>query len=192
MSERVFDLFRRSVEAKMAVGEDLAEPIERAAECLIECFLNEGKVLSVGLGPSAALAELFCAQLVHRFEKERPALPAIFLGGDAGRAPALDAAASDLLARPLRALGRSGDILILISSGGSAPALLEALQAAQERDVKVVALLGRDGGQLAPLLGPDDVLLHAAVDSRARVHEIHLLTLFCLSDLIDHKLFGMD
>jgi D-sedoheptulose 7-phosphate isomerase len=194
MSQRVYSLFQRSIEAKMQVGEELAPLTESAADQLVQALLNEKKILVCGNGPSAALAQIFASNLIDRFEKERPGLPAIWLGSNMASYTAIvaDAQHQDVYAKPLRALGQEGDVLVLISSSGNAVNLVQAMGAAHDRGLTVIALTGRDGGELAKRLGPADLELCARVNSRSRIHEIHLLLLYCLCDLIDHKLFGID
>lgn len=194
MSQRVYDLFQKSVEAKMQVGEELAPLIASAADKLVECLLNGKKILVCGNGASAALAQLFCACLLDRYEKERPGLPALWLGSNISTytAIAADTAYGDVFAKPVRALGQEGDVLLVISSSGNANNLVQAIAAAHDRGLGVIALTGRDGGDIASLLDVNDLEVCASVQSRGRIHEIHLLTLFCLCDLIDFSLFGID
>jgi D-sedoheptulose 7-phosphate isomerase len=194
MSQRVYNLFQRSIEAKMQVGEELAPLIETAADRLVQALLDEKKILVCGNGPSAALAQIFAANLTDRFEKERPSLPAIWLGSNMASYTAIvaDAQYQEVYAKPLRALGQPGDLLLVISSSGNAVNLQHAIVAARDRGLAVIALTGRNGGEVANLLVPGDMELRARVNARSRIHEIHLLVLYCLCDLIDHKLFGID
>ena len=99
---------------------------------------------------------------------------------------------SEVFAKPLRALGAEGDVLIAISTSGNSQNMIQAISAAHDRDISVIALTGRDGGDIGSLIGEEDIELRAPVNSRSRIHEIHLLTLFCLCDLIDSQLFGID
>ena len=193
MSQRVYQLFQRSIEAKMQVGEELAPIIEGAADRFVQALLDEKKILVCGNGPSAALAQIFSSNLIDRFEKERPSLPAIWLGSNMASytAIAADSQYHEVYAKPLRALGQPGDLLLVISSSGNAVNLLQAVGAARDRGMDVIALTGRNGGEVGNLLGPTDIELRARVNSRSRIHEIHLLVLYCLCDLIDHKLFGI-
>lgn len=194
MSQRVYTIFQRSIEAKMHVGEELAPAVERAADQIVTALLNERKILICGNGPSAALAQIFASNLIDRFEKERPSLPAIWLGSNMASYTSIvaDANHNEVYAKPIRALGQPGDILIVISSSGNSANLVQAMSAARERAVSVIGLTGRDGGDVSSLLEADDVELCARVDSRSRIHEIHLLLLYCICDLIDHKLFGIE
>ena len=194
MSQRVYELFQRSVEAKMQVGEALAPLIEQAADIIVEALLAEKKILVCGNGTSSALAQILTSCLLDRFEKERPSLPAIWLGSNMSCYTAIvsDTYHNEVYAKPIRALGQAGDVLLAISSSGNAGNLIQAVSTARDRGIKVIALTGRDGGNLSPLLGDSDLELCACVDSRSRIHEIHLLALYCICDLIDQKLFGIE
>ncbi len=193
-AQRVYEIFQASIEAKMAVGETLIPRIDEAANTLVQTLLHEGKILVCGNGPSSALAQIFSAILTDRFEKERPSLPAIWLGSNMASYTAMVTPAhhSEVYAKPIRALGQEGDSLVVISSSGNTSNLIQAVATAHERGLNVIALTGRGGGDIASLLDTHDIELRADIDSRARIHEIHLLTLYCLCDLIDLNLFGME
>lgn len=194
MSQRVYEIFQRSIEAKMQVGEALAPIIEQAADRMVEALLDERKILVCGNGPSAALSQIFAASLIDRFEKERPSLPAIWLGSNIATYTAIasDSNHNEVYAKPIRALGQPGDVLVVISSSGNPANLRQAVSTARERQMQVIGLTGRDGGNLSALLTAEDIELRAEIDSRSRIHEVHLLVLYCLCDLIDHKLFGIE
>ncbi|WP_188150013.1 SIS domain-containing protein [Teredinibacter waterburyi] len=194
MSQRVYNLFQKSVEAKMQVGEALAIPIEQASDAMVAALLNDKKILVCGNGTSSALSQIFTSALLDRYEKERPGLPAVWLGSNVSTytAIAADYNYGDVFAKPIRALGQAGDILLVISSSGNSTNLVQAVSAAHDRDMTVVALSGRDGGDIATLLTDNDVEICVTVNSRGRIHEIHLLSLFCICDLIDNKLFGLE
>ncbi len=194
MSQRVYRLFQQSVEAKMQVGEELAPLIEAASEKLVECLLNESKVLVCGNGASAAIAQIFTSSLLDRYEKERPGLPALWLGSNIATYTAIasETTYSDVFAKPIRALGQSGDVLVVLSTSGNSGNLIQAIAAAHDRGISVIAITGRDGGDISSVLDANDLEICASINSRGRVHEIHLLTIFCLCDLIDNKLFGIE
>lgn len=194
MPQRVYSLFQKSVEAKMQVGEDLAPYITAASEKMVNALLNERKILICGHGISAALAQIFASSLLDRYEKERPGLPAIWLGSNIATytAIAADSGHKDIFAKPLRALGQEGDVLTIISTSGNSSSLLNAISTAHDRGISVVALTGRDGGDIGSLLDGGDIELRVELNSRGRIHEVHLLTIFCLCDLIDHQLFGIE
>lgn len=192
MLERIIQTFHQSIETKMQAGEMLAPLIARASEIVVGSLLNEGKVLVAGNGCSAALGQLFTATLTNRLKQERPGLPAIHIGSDNAALTAIadDFSYNDVFARQIRALGNAGDVLVLFTSSGNSSNLLQAIAAAHDRQVTVVALTGSDGGDLATLLDSNDMELRVPSDSAAHVHEVHLLTAFCICDLIDYQLFG--
>lgn len=192
MEQRVITLFHESIEATMQTGESLAPQIVQASEAIVEALLNGHKVLTCGNGICAAQAQILTSSLVHRFEQERPSLPAFTLGTDLTTQTAIanDSGLSDIYAKQLRSLGQEGDILVLVTSTGNAGSVLQAISAAHDRDMRVIALTGGEGGDAAALLDHRDIELRAALASSVRVHEVHLLTIFCLCDLIDQHLFG--
>jgi D-sedoheptulose 7-phosphate isomerase len=194
MEQRIITLFHESIEAKMQAGEFLAPLICEASEILVHCLLNEGKILTAGNGVSAANAQILSANLCNRFERERPSLPALTLGADFTTQTSIanDSSFNEIFAKQVRALGQPGDCLVLITTSGNPSNLVQAVAAAHEREMNVIALSGRDGGNIASVLDAHDLELRVPVDARTRLHEIHLLSIFCLCDLIDQQLFGGD
>jgi D-sedoheptulose 7-phosphate isomerase len=189
---RIAAHFSESLEVKRQAAETLREPIARGGELLAHALKEGGKALACGNGGSAADAQHFAAELVNRFESERPPLAAVALTTDSS---ALTSIANDyeynqVFAKQLRALGRRGDVLLAISTSGNSASVLEALRAARELGVRVIALTGNGGGKMAAELGADDV--HICVPHRRtmRIQEVHLLVLHCLCDVIDYRLFG--
>ncbi len=190
--ERVINLFHESIEAKMQVGEKLAPLICNASQIMTEALLRDNKIITCGNGISAAQAQILTACLINRFEQERPSLPSLHLGSDLTTQTAIakDYSFNDIYAKQLRALGNPGDVLVLINSDGNPSNLLQAISAAHSKDIRVIALTGRDGSDTAALLDARDIELCAPLVTKAHVHEVHLLTLFCLCDLIEQYLFG--
>lgn len=190
--ERIYQIFQRSVEAKIHTSEQLLPLIVEASGTLVNSLLNGGKILVCGNGPSAALSQLFTNNLINRFERERPSLPAITLGCDLTNVTSIayESNFNEIFAKEIRALGNPGDTLVILSSSGNPSNLIQAIQAAHDRDMSIVTLSGRDGGNLSALLDVNDKEILVPIDSRSRIHEIHLLILFCLCDLIDEQLFG--
>lgn len=184
--------FEASIATKEAAREQLSRSVPAAAELLTQCLLADGKILACGNGGSAGDAMHLAAELVNRFEMERPGLPAIALTADT---PTLTAIANDysydeVFSRQVRALGRPGDVLLAISTSGTSGNVVAAATAAHERDMRVIALGGHPGRRLGALLGPEDIELAVPSDSTARVQEVHLLLIHCLCDLIDRNIFG--
>ncbi len=193
MDDRVLAHFRESVAVKQA-SETLAPQIEKAAQLILRSLLNDGKVLSCGNGGSAADAQHFSGELLGRFERERPGLPAIALTTDSSTLTAIanDYQYDDVFAKQVRALGQSGDVLLAISTSGDSENVLRAVTTAQSRGLTVVALVGRDGGTIAQSLNSEDVELRVPADRTCRIQEVHLLIIHCLCDLIDVGILGND
>ncbi|GAB3092870.1 SIS domain-containing protein [Aestuariicella hydrocarbonica] len=194
MEQRIITLFHESIEAKMQAGEYLAPLLCEASEIMVHCLLNEGKIFTAGNGISAANAQVLSANLCNHFERERPGLPAITLGADFTTQTSIanDYSYNDIFAKQVRALGHPGDCLLLITTSGNPSNLVQAVAAAHEREMNVIALSGRDGGNIASVLDANDLELRVPVNSNTRLHEIHLLSIFCLCDLIDQQLFGAE
>lgn len=192
--ERVQSLFAESAALKTRSAEVLAEPLARAARVMTDTLLEGNKIMACGNGGSAADAQHFAGEMLNRFEFERPGLPALALTTDTSTLTAIgnDESFDQIFAKQVSALGLRGDLLLLISTSGQSANMLRAAQSAFERELRVVALTGRDGGELAQLLRPDDVEVRVPSDSTARIQEVHLLCLHCLCDLIDRQLLGLD
>lgn len=178
----------------MQVGEALTPAIARASECLVQALLNDRKILICGNGLSAALAQMFTATLADRFERERPGLPAIWLGSNltAYTSIATEDGIDAVYAKSIKALGHEGDILVVISTSGNSANLIRAAEVARERGMSIIALTGGDGGDISRQLDLTDVEIRATLTSRSRIHEVHLLCIFCICDLIDNSLFGIE
>jgi D-sedoheptulose 7-phosphate isomerase len=194
LTTRIKRIFNDSVEIKLQSAEILAPMIAAAAEQLTACLLNEGKILICGNGGSAADAQHFASELLNRFEMERPGLPAISLTTDASTLTSIanDYRFEDIFAKQIRALGQAGDTLILISTSGRSANIIAAVQAAHDRGMTVIALSGRDGGEMATTLLEQDIEIRVPALSTARIQEVHIVVIHCLCDLIDHQLLGQE
>lgn len=170
----------------------LGDRIEAAAVRLANCLLNDGKILCCGNGGSATEALHLSSELLNRYDRDRPGLPAIALTTDVAAITSIanDYQFEEVFAKPIRALGQSSDVLVIYTTSGNSANLLKAASAAHDRDMSIIALSGRDGGPLAPLLRDSDLELRVPSDSTARVQEMHLVITHCLCDLIDLQLFG--
>ena len=190
--DRIRGQFADSVAAKQAAMAAMAAPIAAAAEAMTATLRAGGKIMACGNGGSAADAQHFAAELLNRFEMERAPLAAVALTTDTST---LTSIANDyhydlVYAKQVLALGRPGDVLLAISTSGNSPNVLAAMQAAQSKGVRVVALTGKEGGKMATALKPDDLHLCVPADRTARIQEVHLLVLHCLCDGIDTLLPG--
>lgn len=191
---RISQHFTDSAQTKLDAIEMLAAPIAGATELMVGALINNGKILACGNGGSAADAQHFAAELVGRFEMERQGLAAIALTTDSSimTAVANDYGFKAIFERQVRALGQPGDVLLAISTSGNSPNVIEAIQAAQDNDLRVVALTGKGGGQIGEMLRDSDIHLCVPSDRTARIQEVHLLTLHCLCDGIDCLLLGVE
>lgn len=184
--------FQEAIALKQRMSESMAPAIAAAGEALAAAFARGGKVLACGNGGSAADCQHFAAELVGRFERERPGLPAIALTTDTSALTAIgnDYAFDALFAKQVEALGRPGDLLVALSTSGNSRNVIAAMKAAKARGMSVVALTGRDGGAMAALLGAADYHLNVAHERTMRVQEVHILALHCLCDIVDNILHG--
>lgn len=189
---RVLEFFSASADLKRAAGPILVAPIVRAGDSIAQCLLAGGKVLSCGNGGSAGDAQHFSSEMLNRFERERPGLPAVALSTDTSTLTSIanDYEYAEVFAKQVRALGQAGDVLLAISTSGNSENVNRAIDAAHDKDMSVVALSGRDGGSMATRLGANDTELRVPATSTARIQEVHLLIIHCLCDFIDSRLFG--
>jgi D-sedoheptulose 7-phosphate isomerase len=184
--------FEEGAELRLAMAKTLPAQIARAGEALAAALGSGRKALACGNGGSAADSQHFAAELVGRFERERPGLPAVALTVDSS---ALTAIANDygfdrVFSKQVEALGAAGDVLLAISTSGNSKNVIEAIRAAQAKGLVVIALTGRDGGAMAKMLGPRDFHLNVAHPRTMRVQEMHLLAIHCLCEVVDNLLFG--
>lgn len=189
---RINKNFQDSISTKQLASEVLPEPISRAAQIITQCFLNGGKVLSCGNGGSAGDAQHFSSEMLNRFEMERPGLPAVALTTDSSTVTSIanDYSYDQIFSKQVTALGHGGDVLLAISTSGNSDNVNKAIDAAHDRDMTVIALDGKSGGEMAGKLSLNDVEICVPSESTARIQEVHLLVIHCICDLVDHQLIG--
>jgi D-sedoheptulose 7-phosphate isomerase len=189
---RIKQNFQDSINTKQMAADLLAEPLSTSAQMITQCLLGGGKVLSIGNGGSAGDAQHFSSEMLNRFEMERPGLPAIALTTDSSTLTSIanDYSYDQVFSKQVNALGQQGDILLAISTSGNSTNVNRAIQAAHDREMQVIALSGKQGGDMASLLTADDVEIRVPSDSTARIQEVHLLAIHCICDLVDHQLLG--
>ena len=192
LTVRINNHFDDSVEVKRQSKAVLAQPIADTAQAMADCLRQDGKILACGNGGSAADAQHFAAELINRFEMERPELAAIALTTDSS---VLTSIANDydykqIFSKQVRGLGRKGDVLLAISTSGNSSNVMAAIEAAHARNMRVVALTGRDGGKMGTMLKQGDIHICVPAKVTARIQEVHLLALHCICDGIDHLLYG--
>lgn len=190
LQNRVAEHFAQSIEAKQQAAEVLSAPTAQAAEIMLQCLMNDGKILACGNGGSAADAQHFAAEMTGRFEKERMELAAVALTTDTSALTAIgnDYGFDHVFSKQVRALGRPGDVLIGISTSGNSANIITAIEVAHERDMQVIAFTGRDGGKIAAMLKDNDILLNVPHPRTARIQEVHILLIHALCDCIDTML----
>ncbi|MEP4888538.1 MAG: phosphoheptose isomerase [Aliiglaciecola sp.] len=191
MIEQIKANFTESIQTKIAAGEVLPESIFKASQMMVDALIHGNKILSCGNGGSAGDAQHFSSELLNRYERDRPSLPAMALTTDSSTITSIanDYSYDEVFSKQVRALGQAGDILLAISTSGNSRNVINAMEAALSRDMTIVALTGKDGGEMAGLLGPNDVEIRVPSSRTARIQEVHLLVIHNLCECIDDSLF---
>lgn len=184
--------FDEGIELRRRMAETLPAQIALAGAALANALRSGRKALACGNGGSAADSQHFAAEIVGRFERERPGMPAIALTVDTS---AITAIANDydfdrVFSKQVEALGQPGDVLLAISTSGNSKNVMEAVKAAQAKAMVVIALTGRDGGAMGSMLRDGDFHLNVAHARTMRVQEIHLLVVHCLCEVVDNLIYG--
>lgn len=192
MLERLQQIVSDSIQTKQLVLAQTLPQIHAAGLHLVNALLSDGKILTCGNGGSAADAQHFSSELLNRFEKERPSLPAIALTTDASTVTSIanDYSFDEIFSKQIKGLGHAGDVLLAFTTSGQSNNINRAIEAAHDRHMTVVALTGKDGGVAATLLDEHDCEIRIPSQSTARIQECHLLAIHCLCDFIDNQIFG--
>lgn len=194
LTQRVIDTFSQSIESIRQAMDSIAPDVARGANLLIETLLDGGKIMVCGNGGSAADAQHFSAELLNRFEMERPGLAGLALTTDTSTLTSIanDYSYEEIFAKQVRALGQNPDVLVIITTSGNSSNLCRAAQAAHEKDIRCIALNGKSGGRLNEILRDGDVNILVPGTSTARIQEVHGIVIHCFCDLIDKHLLGRD
>lgn len=193
MIEKIKQHFADHITVSQQFSTDALESIAQAGQMIVAALLADHKILSCANGDASYLSPYFCSQLLNRFERQRPSLPAIALASDSISfcAIAADDGYDQVFARPLRALAQTGDVLLAISNGKHHDSIYQAINIAQQRNIAVIALTGSDNDDISALLQDDkDCQICCPTTTNIRIQESHLLVIHCLCDIIDHQLFG--
>lgn len=190
-AELIKQHFNESIQTMMQATDALAENISFAGAEIVQCLLNNAKILCCGNGGSAGDAMHFTSEMINRFEAERPSLPAITLSADLNTLTAIanDYSYDEIYAKQIKALGHAGDILMAFSTSGNSRNVIEAIRTAQQRDMRIIALTGKDGGEIGNILSHDDIEIRVPANRTARIQETHLVIIHSLCDMIDKELF---
>jgi len=191
MLEQIKANFTESIQTQIAASESLAASIEHAGLIIVNSLLTGNKILSCGNGASAGHAQHFASLFLNRYETDRPSLPAISLSADNSTITSIanDYQYEDVFSKQLRALGNNGDILLAISCSGNSASVIKAIENAVSRDMPIIALTGKDGGNIAGLLGDNDVEIRVPSARNSRIQEVHFMVINCLCEIVDTTLF---
>ncbi|HLB56113.1 MAG TPA: phosphoheptose isomerase [Coxiellaceae bacterium] len=192
LSSHVKQIFNDSIQTQITAADTLSEVIAKAALLMVDALLNNHKILACGNGGSAADAQHFSAEMLNRFESERPSLPAIALTTDTSTITSIanDYHFNEIFSKQIKALGQPGDVLLALSTSGHSKNMIDAIVAAHHRQMIVIAMTGRDGGDIPPLLNETDIEIRVPSESTARIQETHGIVIHCLCDIIDRQLFS--
>ena len=184
--------FEASIDTKQQALIALAEPIMLASSLLNRVLIDGNKIFACGNGGSAGDAQHFSSELLNRYQRDRPGLPAIALTTDSSTLTSIanDYDYTQIFSKQLAALGQPGDLLLAISTSGQSPNVIEAITVANESDIGVIALTGRDGGMMAQILDHNSIEIRVPSDVTARIQEVHLLVIHILCELLDYQLLG--
>ncbi len=191
MQNIIQSAMQEGIELRRQCLQTLPDKLAQAADMLVACLNNNGKVLVCGNGGSAADAQHFAAELVNRFEINRPGMAAVALTHDASVITSIanDFSFAQVFSRQVEALGRPGDILLAISTSGTSENVSAAADAARDIGMKTIALTGKDGGTLGARPSVD-MHLNIPHTSTARIQEMHITCLHILCSLVDETMFG--
>jgi len=189
--DHVKNIFNDSIQTLITTADTLPEVITKGGEAMVDALLNNHKILCCGNGGSAADAQHFSAEMLNRFECERPSLPAIALTTDTSTITSIgnDYHFNEIFSKQIKALGQPGDILLALSTSGNSKNIIDAIVAAHHRQMRVIALTGKNGGDIPPLLSATDIEIRIPAENTARIQEAHGIVIHCLCDIIDRKLF---
>lgn len=192
LQNRIINHFSDSIQTQQDTLTSLGELIEFASQRLVATLLNDKKIITCGNGRSATVAQLLSSAMLNQYERDRPSLPSIALTTDTTTITAIanDYHFDDVFAKQLRALGQSGDILVVYTDGNNSANIAKAVTTAHDKDIGIIALTGNNGGMIAPLLNETDIEIRVPSNTGAHIQEVHTLITHCLCDLIDHQLFG--
>lgn len=190
--DRIRLSFSESIQTKINAADAIINIIAEASEEIVQALLEGHKILCCGNGGSACDALRFSSEMVNRYKQERPGLPAIALTADVSAITAIanDYHYHDIFAKQVRALGQAGDLLLAISTSGNSENVINAVRAAHDKHMGVIAITAYDGGKLIDHLLEKDIEIRVPAYDTARAQETHLLIIHCICDIIDYRLFG--
>lgn len=191
MKKYIKDQIKKSYETKQAIyeNEGLLDKIEEVSRLCVETYRNSKKIILAGNGGSAADAQHIAAELVGRYGFDRPSLPSLALTTDTSCLTAIgnDYGYDRVFSRQLEGMGQSGDLFIGISTSGNSKNIINAFEVAKQKGIKSVALVGRDGGEMAKVA---DIAIVVPSESTPRIQESHILIGHIICDIIEKEIFA--
>jgi len=191
MKNYIKNQIKKSYETKQDIynNDELLNKIEQVAQMCVELYRGSNKTILAGNGGSAADAQHIAAELVGRYGFDRPSIPSLALTTDTSKLTAIgnDYGYDKIFSRQLEGMGQDGDIFIGISTSGNSANIINAFKSAKEKNIATVALVGKDGGEMAKLA---DIALVVPSDSTPRIQESHILIGHILCDIIEKEIFG--
>ena len=187
------EFLEESIETKQKLLDDkYLNQISEAGEIILEAVKNGNKIITCGNGGSAADAQHFAAELVIRYNKERPSIPAIALSSNVS---AVTAASNDygydyVFSRQVEGLGKPGDVLVGITTSGNSKNVHKAFEIAKERGLKTICLNGRSGGTMSELNLDSNLIIPS--NTTARIQEAHINIIHIWCELIDHVIYKVN
>lgn len=190
--DRIRNSFSDSIQTKINAADSIINIVAEASEEIVQALLEGHKVLTCGNGGSACDAMHFSSEMLNRYKEERPGLPAIALTADMPTITSIsnDYHYSDVFAKQIRAIGHAGDILLCYTTSGNSNNIVNAIKAAHDKDMVVIAISGKDGGKIVDHLVERDIEVRVPANETARIQETHLLITHCICEIIDYRLFG--
>ena len=188
MKEKILKEFEESISVKKRFVNDNADTIIEVANLIADTFNSGGKLLLFGNGGSAADASHIAAEFVNRFKMERPAFPAIALNTDMAVLTSIanDYSYDSVFERQLKALGQAGDVVIAISTSGSSPNVIKAVETAKRKKIKTIAFTGEKGDRLA---SQSDYVFAIPSNNTPRIQETHITLAHVLCQMVEEILF---
>lgn len=192
--ERVKQVINENIALQTETANVLAKPIATAAHNIAECFLDNNKLLICASGSDRTAAQSLEEKLINHYIHPRPGLPAILLSNNVTTVTSIaeDTSYNDIFSKQIRALGSAGDILLIITSHAETPAIFEAINAAHEREIRIISLNATEQSDLDITIQYDDIYISVLHEVPARIQETHLTIAHCLCDIIDRQLLGLD
>lgn len=187
---KIKNIIKESIGVKELIlsDEELISNIEKAAQIIVDCYRNERKVLFCGNGGSAADAQHLAAELSGRFYYDRPALEAEALHVNTSYLTAVgnDYSFDQIYSRILSASGKTGDVLVGISTSGNSKNVLEAQKVAKQKGMKIISLTGESGGEMK---NSTDCLINVPSKLTPRIQESHILIGHIICQIVEEELF---